>query len=377
MQEEMHLDGCRDRIMNRIIKEDMEYMYQFDREMWEKFRNKTVLVTGAYGMLPAYMVYMLIYLNEIDETFQTQIVALARNKDKLVKRFGSYVEKPYFHCYIADVCEPIHYEEPIHYIIHGASPASSQYYSTNPVGVLMPNVLGTYYTLELAKEKQVDGYLYFSSGEIYGKIEKERIYETDDGYMDPADVRSCYGEGKRVGETMCKCYSHQFHIPTCMVRPSHTYGPTMDINNDSRVFSEFVGNIARNQDIAIKSDGLASRNFCYIADATLGYFMILLSHGMGEAYNVANEAGKITIRELAELLCNMFPEKHLKAIYQKHDADYLENQHKVHSMQSTEKLKKLGWRPAFGIEEGFKRTIESFELEENTDEESKCGSSNL
>ena len=49
----MHLDGCRDRIMNRIIKEDMEYMYQFDREMWEKFRNKTVLVTGAYGMLPA------------------------------------------------------------------------------------------------------------------------------------------------------------------------------------------------------------------------------------------------------------------------------------------------------------------------------------
>ena len=93
----MHLDGCRDRIMNRIIKEDMEYMYQFDREMWEKFRNKTVLVTGAYGMLPAYMVYMLIYLNEIDETFQTQIVALARNKNKLVKRFGSYVEKPYFY----------------------------------------------------------------------------------------------------------------------------------------------------------------------------------------------------------------------------------------------------------------------------------------
>lgn len=36
----------------------------------------------------------------------------------------------------------------------------------------MPNVLGTFYTLELAREKNVEGYLYFSSGEIYGKIEK-------------------------------------------------------------------------------------------------------------------------------------------------------------------------------------------------------------
>lgn len=363
--------------MNRIIKEDMEYIYQFNPEMWEKFRNKTVLITGAYGMLPSYMVYMLIFLNEKDPKFNIQIVALVRNIEKLRKRFGKYVQKSYFHSYIADVCKPIQCEIPVHYIIHGASPASSQYYSINPVGVLMPNVLGTFYTLELAREKNVEGYLYFSSGEVYGKIEKERIYEMDGGYVNPADVRSCYGEGKRVGETMCASYSHQFHIPTCMVRPSHTYGPTMDIENDSRVFSEFVGNVIRNENIAIKSDGLASRNFCYIADATLAYFMVLLSGGMGEAYNVANESGKITIRELAELLCNMFPEKKIKVTYQKQDANYLENQHKVHSMQSTDKLKKLGWYPNFDLEEGFKRTIESFEEENNTNEESKHCSSDI
>lgn len=349
--------------MNRIVREDMEYMYQYNPKMWEKLKNKTVLITGAYGMLPSYMVYMLIYLNEMQGSYNIQIVALARNEEKLRKRFGKYVDRPYFHCYMADVCQPIHYSNSIHYIIHGASPASSQYYSINPVGVLMPNVLGTFYTLELAREKGVDGYLYFSSGEVYGKIEKERIYETDDGYMNPADVRSCYGEGKRVGETMCASYSHQFNVPTCMVRPSHTYGPTMDIENDSRVFAEFVGNIVKGEDIAIKSDGLASRNFCYIADATLAYFMILFSRGMGEAYNVANESGKITIRELATLLCNMFPEKGLKVTYKKHDANYLENQHKIHSMQSTNKLKELGWCPRFEIEEGFRRTIKSFEEE--------------
>ena len=346
--------------MNKVIHEDLKYIYNFKPSMWEKFRNKTVLITGAAGMLPSYMVFMLIYLNEIDSKFNVRIVALARSKEKLEKRFGEYINKDYFECYIADVCSKISYDGQIDYIIHGASPASSQYYSTNPVGVLMPNVLGTYYTLELAREKNTKGYLYFSSGEVYGKISKEQIFEEDDGYMNPADVRSCYGEGKRVGETMCKCYSHQYNISTCMVRPSHTYGPTMDINNDNRVFAEFVGNIVRNENIAIKSDGLASRNFCYIADATLAYFLILLSGGMGEAYNVANENGKSTIRNLAETLCSLFPEKNLSVSYEKHDKDYLENAHKVHPVQNTDKLKKLGWTPHFGIKNGFKRTVESF-----------------
>ena len=65
--------------MNRIIKEDMEYIYQFNPEMWEAFRNKTVLITGAYGMLPSYMVDMVIFLNEKYAKFNIKIVALVRN----------------------------------------------------------------------------------------------------------------------------------------------------------------------------------------------------------------------------------------------------------------------------------------------------------
>ena len=38
------------------------------------------------------------------------------------------------------------------------------------------------------------------------------IEESDGGKLDPADVRSCYGEGKRAGETMCQCYYHQTEL---------------------------------------------------------------------------------------------------------------------------------------------------------------------
>lgn len=346
--------------MNAIIWEDMESMYSRNVELWAPLKNKTVLITGAYGMLPSYMVYMLIYLNESQKDYNIQIITVIRNKDKLFDRFGEYTNRPYFHIIQDDICKPISYDGKIDYIIHGASPASSQYYDTNPVGVLMPNILGTYHTLELARIKQVQSYLFFSSGEIYGQLEKNLIEESDGGKLDPADVRSCYGEGKRAGETMCQCYYHQYGLNTHMIRPCHTYGPTMDLKNDSRVFSEFVSNIINKQDIHMKSDGTATRIFCYIEDAVLGYFYVLLKGAPGEAYNVANENGRCSIRELAEILCSLYPDDDIQVRYSAHEKNYLENPHKEHPLYSTAKLQTLGWYPIYSIKDGFKRTIESF-----------------
>lgn len=130
--------------------------------------------------------------------------------------------------------------------------------------------------------------------------------------------------------------------------------------NDSRVFAEFVSNIVNHQNIQMKSDGTATRIFCYIADAVLGYFDVLLKGVPGEAYNVANEEGRCSIRELADMLCKLYPEEHLKVVFAQHENNYLENQHKIHPLYSTQKLRKLGWTPSFSIEDGFKRTIESF-----------------
>ena len=160
---------------------------------------------------------------------------------------------------VQDVCEPVALDEPIHFIVHAASQASPKYYGTDPVGTLSANVLGTYHLLNLAATHRVEAFLFFSSGEVYGQVAPERIpiRETDYGYLDPTDVRSCYGESKRMGETMCVAWAHQFGVPAKIVRPFHTYGPGMRLD-DGRVFADFVADIVHDRDIVLKSDGARS-----------------------------------------------------------------------------------------------------------------------
>ena len=348
--------------MNKIIIEDMEYIYRSKILNWERFRNKTVLITGAYGMLASYLTFFLISLNERNPSYNVHIIAVCRNRQKVLQRFGDYLNNPYFSVVEGDICGKLEFPWKIDYIIHAASPASSQYYGVNPTGVLLPNVIGTYNMLELARINRVEGFLYFSSAEIYGKLNKKSIFENDSGYLDVLDVRNCYAESKRMGENMCKCWQHQYSVSAKVVRPAHTYGPTMDLFNDRRVFAEFVANAVKGEDIVMKSDGSAKRNFCYIADAALGYFTVLLDGASGEAYNVSNEKENISIAELAKLVAGLFPEKNMKVIMEERqkNTDYIENTNKIQPIFNTEKLRGLGWDCKFSVSDGFRRTIQSF-----------------
>lgn len=344
--------------MNKVIIQDLDFILDSNVN-WEKFRNKTVFITGAYGMLLSYVTYTLLRLNELDPNFKVTVIALIRDKEKAKKRFGYLIESKYLKLFEHDMLSPIKIDGDVDYIVHGASYASPHQFSKNPVGVLLPNVIGTYHLLELAKSKKTKDFLFFSSGAVYGKA-GEVVTERDYGYLDPLDVMSCYGESKRMAENMCKCWCSQFGIPVKIVRPAHIYGPTMDIENDSRVFANFVKNIVKGQNIVMKSDGSTCRSFCYIADATVANFKVLLDGVAGEAYNVGNDAAYVSIKELAEIFISTLPGKQLETI-----VDYSKNNNKFNiegdrMLMSSKKIESLGWKCKFTIQEGLKRTIESF-----------------
>ena len=308
--------------MHKIIREDMERLCMNATVPWDQLRGKTVLVTGAYGMLPSYVVFALLHLN--DKGYGVRILAQGRSREKFLARFGAYAGGPALQFIEGDVSQSLHYGEKADYIIHGASLASSQHYGSRPVDVILPNALGTYYTLELARKSGAKGYVFLSSGEIYGKVDRDVVDERYCGPLDPADVRSCYGESKRLGENLCVAYCRQYGVPARIVRLAHTYGPTMDLENDRRVFSEFVSDVVHGRDIVLKSDGGASRTFCYLSDAMLGLFLVLTKGADGEAYNLCNADGGITIGGLAELLTRMFPERCLRVVRgERKDAGYL------------------------------------------------------
>jgi len=225
----------------------------------------------------------------------------------------------------------------------------------------LPNVLGTYNLLELARKKKVTGFLFFSSGEVYGEIKGgAAIKESDSGIVPSLEVRSCYAEGKRMGEVMCISWFHQHGVPIKIVRPFHTYGPGMALD-DGRVFADFVSDVVNNRDIIMKSDGSAIRAFCYLADATLGFLTVLLKGVSGEAYNVGNDVGKISILDLANLLVDLFPHKKIKVVknVRNNSSQYIAS--KVTSnVPDITKIYDLQWNPVYSVKDGFVRTVSSF-----------------
>jgi len=357
--------------INKVIAEDISEIIASESIDWKKLKSKTVLITGANGFLPAYMVLTMLGLND-EFDMGIRILALVRNKEKAEGRFKKLLHRQDIELIVQDVSLPVNINEKIDYIIHAASQASPKFYGSDPVGTINANVFGTSYLLELAARNSVEKFLFFSSSEIYGDVDPERIpiSENDYGYIDPTNVRSCYSEGKKLGETLCVSWMHQHKVPVNMIRIFHTYGPGMDLN-DGRVFADFISDIVYSRDIVMKSDGSAIRAFCYLTDAIKGYFLVMLHGENGEAYNVGNQDCEISVIDLADKLTMLYPEKGLKVIRKEQAVSgYIKSQvHRV--VPQMDKMLKLGWKPKVSVENGFKRTIDSCIIETNTKFKSK------
>ncbi len=345
-------------MMNKIIQADMEDIYSRNID-WNKLKDRTILLTGAYGMLASYITLFIDYLNS--RGFNIKLIACVRSKDKFNRKLQHICRPDNILVVEYRMDSELKIDGDVDYIIHAASFASPQHYGVCPVDVLTPNIIGNYYLLKLAKEKAVKGYLLFSSGDIYGTTDKQLVTEDDFGGMDTLDIHSCYSESKRMAETMCKSFYVQYGVPAKVARIWHTYAPTMDVEHDPRVFSSFVKNIIHGQNIEMKSDGSGRRCFCYITDAVSGYFSILLNGEPGEAYNVCNSSQDVSMAELAETLVKISGDAELRVIRKERAADehYVENNLLTNRIRipSDKKLRELGWEARVDIAEGFGKVI--------------------
>jgi UDP-glucuronate decarboxylase len=346
---------------NPIIREDLERIASCNLP-WDTLRDKTVLVTGGGGFLAAYLIKSILTVSRLKK-LNTQVICVARNTRSLKMRLSAYLDAPDLLIVQHDVAQPLASDFPrADFIVHSASQASPKYYGVDPVGTLLANVAGTMYLLEHAVKSQAVRFLFFSSGEVYGipVDPNQMVGEHDFGYLDPMIVRSCYAESKRIGETMCAAWAQHHGLHTSVVRPFHTYGPGMAFD-DGRVFADFVADVVANRDIVLKSDGLAKRPFCYIADATVGFLTVLLKGEKAEAYNVGNPAAEISIRDLANLIAGLFPERGVGIQFEMPVSSVAYVKSPItRSCPAIDKIKGLGWEPTFGLQDGFRRTILSF-----------------
>ncbi len=325
---------------------------------WQQLAGATVIISGAAGFIPAYMVESLLALD--GQHKPARVIALVRNRKRAEMRFARHISSGQLELLVQDVCAAVPPAVRADFVIHAAGQASPKHYGTDPIGTIAPNVVGTANLLELAKRSGSKSFLFFSTSEIYGTPPLVPTPEDSSGPLDPLDVRSCYGESKRLGENLCVAYAHQHGVAAKIVRPFHTYGPGMQ-PNDGRVFADFVADVVARRSIVLKSAGTATRSFCYLADAVIGFFTVLLRGEVGQAYNVGNPDGEISIRGLAELMVGLFPERDLKVVRNEvpRGNDYLVST-VSRSCPDIARVRALGWQPETGLEVGFRRTVESY-----------------
>jgi nucleoside-diphosphate-sugar epimerase len=327
---------------------------------WDFFRSQSVFVTGGAGLLGSYLVRTLLRANDCLD-LNLRVTCLLRNKPALTSRLHPWLYHPSLNLVFGSA-EDYDYSQlmPHSIVVHAASQASPNVYNKDPVGTILPNSVGTVRLCEQAVGWQAKKLLFFSTAEIYGVNSKTDIGELDYGYLDPMAVRSCYAESKRIGETICKAYAHQYSLNTTCVRIFHTYGPQMALD-DGRVFADFVRDALQGDTIRLASAGTAMRCFCYLTDATTGFLRLLVDGFPGESYNLANPDAEISILDLAHLISGLSKTKPKVEFVDPEHAkpDYMPSP-VLRALPSIAKIGALGWKPLIGLEEGFSRTLESY-----------------
>lgn len=343
-----------------IVQEDLLRMWQADLP-WAQLDGKTVLVTGATGMLASYVCWLLLSLRE-QAGVRVSVIALCRDARKASELFGPFAGKPYFQLLVQDVCEPISVAAPVSYVFHLAGNASPHFINTDPVGIMRANLQGTLSVLEFARKQQVAGVVFASSREVYGHNGSvPALDEQAFGVLDPLDDRSCYPEGKRAAETLLRSYYLQYGIPCHVLRIAHAYGPTMQLEGDGRVMADLLADAVAGRDIVLKSSGEAVRAFVYVTDVVLGMFAALLLGTPASVYNLANETEPISVRALAQLLASR---RGLRVIVPAEAGEAGRKGYCAYPRTAldTSALESLGWRPQVGLEEGIGRVLACYGL---------------
>lgn len=345
-------------IDNEIYRKDMQGLVECKCIDWNKIAGKTVLVTGATGLIGSTLIDSLLYA---DTTIglNIRIVALVRNVEKARIKFEKQLLDSNNLEFIEGTVEDLpEFDMNIDYIVHGASPTASNFFVEKPVETIKISVQGTIKLLDLAVKKHVKGLVYLSSMEVYGAPHTDDvILETQGTTVDTMSVRSCYPEAKRLCESLCASYASEYAVPAMVVRLAQTFGAGVNIYEDNRVFAEFARCAVNGKDIVLKTAGTSKRCYLYIAEAVSAILTVLLHGKAGEAYNAANKNTYCSIVEMAKLVACEIAKDRINVCIPT-DGKHEKKFPPPHNLNlDTSKLEKLGWKANIDLNNMYKRMI--------------------
>jgi CDP-glucose 4,6-dehydratase len=309
--------------------------------------ERSVLVTGAHGMLGGWLVKALLARGDRVTVLKRDDVPSALLTLEGVEQRTSVVH--------GDLTDPglidrAIGEHEVDTVFHLAAQTIVGTASRSPMSTWESNVRGTYLLMEACRTQGVQRVVVASSDKAYGA--HDELPYTEDMALQP---RFPYDVSKAATDLIARSYWHTYGVPTAVTRFANIYGG--GDRNPSRLVPEAIAAALAGRAPVIRSDGSPERDFLYVEDAAAAYLVIAdaLDAGpaRGEAFNAGGDAPH-SVLEVVALVCALAGtqvEPDVRGSGSPHgeiDRQYVD---------STRLREMTGWRPAVGLEEGLQRAI--------------------
>lgn len=325
-----------------------------------QFDKKRIAVTGATGQIASTLIANILATNN-----NVKIFAIGRTEDKLNAVFSGLKKKYKITLIAADISQEFPDLGEIDYIFHAASPIAGKIIKTQPVNVILPNIMGTLNCLDYLKEQKEKKNKYgrlivFSSATVYGNNNGRdvKVSESDTCIADSlTSLNIPYSESKRMIETLATSYWKQYGVDSVIARFSYLYGYSMI--KPETAFFEFVDTAISKKNIVMNNSDIPRRDNIYIRDAVDGLITVAVKGISGEAYNISTSNSLDSFAaadEIAKVICAVANEINGTDISVEYSGEISETRRPGIMLNNT-KLQELGWQPKWSLKEGVRETI--------------------
>ena len=279
---------------------DNNYKSILDRVNLQEFKSKTILITGANGLIGGFLTDFFIYLNE-EHSYNVNLILSSLSKDP--QRLKHTLDKTYVKYLSKDLALDAEWDiELIDYCFYCAGYAQPSKFIAQPINTLLLNSVGLESTLREVFKNKTAKAIYISSSEVYLSNKTEKAHSEEDLItVDTTNRRNFYVLGKLNGEAIVNNFRAQ-GLNATSARVSLCYGPGILVD-DSRVLSEIVQKgFSDSPTIKLFDDGSASRRYLHVTDFAVMLFNISLKGSEG-VYNVCGEE-QSTIYDIANMVAS-------------------------------------------------------------------------